>query len=105
MSDITPPQAVFVGIVPREQPVPEPPALIIPPGFERTEVEDTPGILTDLPEDEFWFTIKVKPEKGILRVYQHLGQGRGREAPIPFDHLAEGLRKMEWLIQDIINPE
>lgn len=99
MSDIIQTQGAFLGIVPRES---EAPTLVIPPGFERAEVEETPGILTDLPEGEFWFTIKVKP--GILRLYQHLGNGRGREAPVPFDHLAEGLRKMEWIIQDIIEP-
>jgi hypothetical protein len=102
MNDTITTQPPFLGIVPREKPAP---ALVIPPGFERTEVEDTPGILTDLPEGEFWFTIKVKPEKGILRIYHHLGSGRGREAPVPFDHLAEGLRKMEWIIQDIIDPK
>jgi hypothetical protein len=100
MSEIIQAQTAFVGIVPRE---PEaPPALVIPPGFERTEVEATPGILTDLPEDEVWITIKVKPEKGILRIYHHLGQGRGREAPIVFDKLSHGLRQMSWVIRDII---
>jgi hypothetical protein len=105
MNDTITTQPPFLGILPREQTDPESPTLVVPPGFERTEVEATPGALGEIPEGEFWFTIKVKPEAGILRIYQHLGSGRGREAPIAFDKLPHGLRQLSWVLHDILDPK
>ena len=80
----------FLGIVSKDQP-------------ERELHEDVaPGSLGDIPEGEFWFTIKVKPDAKLLRLYQHLGNGKGREAPIVFDKLKSGLRELSWVLGDIM---
>jgi hypothetical protein len=78
----------FVGIVPRET---------IEPSEERVL-----GFMGPLPKGEFWFTIKVKPDAKLLRLYQHLGEGKGREAPIVFDKLKSGLRELSWVLGDIM---
>lgn len=85
----------FLGIVPKE------------PEQEPTGTDQlAPGFLGEVPEGEFWFTIKVKPGGRILRLYQHLGEGRGREAPIVYDKLRSGLRELSWVLGDIMeDPE
>jgi hypothetical protein len=95
MSDIPiiqTPEKPFLGIVPRE---PEQEPLT---GTDQL----APGFLGEVPDGEFWFTIKVKPGGRILRLYQHLGEGRGREAPIVYDKLRSGLRELSWVLGDIM---
>jgi hypothetical protein len=68
----------------------------------QTSDEVIPGFLGPIPDGEVWFTIKIKPSKGILRVFHHLGNGRGQEAPVVFTEVGEGLRKMIWLLKKIL---